>query len=96
MHGQYDRGATPGVCTPPLTKEPLGTSGELSAGPDHLRPEVPEERAELERMGYLAPRDAPDDVQDVGVMDDASWGADRPPIFEEADRSGIGLPPLFD
>lgn len=67
---KYDPGATPGIPTPPLTREPMGTSGELSAGPDHLRPEVPEERAELERMGYLPKREDVDELSDFGVMDD--------------------------
>ena len=84
MKGPYDEcGATPGVPKPPLTKEPLGTSGELSPGPDHLRPEVPEERAELERQGYLQSSDAPESPADMGIMDDSMWGSSPPPIFEE-------------
>lgn len=68
---EFDRGATPGIAKPPLTPEPMGTSGELSPGPDHLRPEIPEEREELERMGYLPPKDeAVDEISDFGVMDD--------------------------
>lgn len=71
MHEEWDyAGATPGVPdSPVLTPEPLGTTGQLSPGPDHLRPEVPEERRELKRMGYL-PDDKPDEIEDMGVMDD--------------------------
>jgi len=46
-------GATPGTRGPKLTRDPLGTEGELTAGPDELRPSVPAERRELEDMGYL-------------------------------------------
>lgn len=70
MQRDYDPGATPGVSMCPLTAEPLGTSGEMSAGPDHLRPEVPEERAELERMGYLPERKEPETLGGMGIMDD--------------------------
>lgn len=68
---EYDCGAMPGTSKPPLTKDPIGTSGELSPGPDHLRPEVPEERDELVRMGYLPEREeSPQTLADMGIMDD--------------------------
>jgi hypothetical protein len=46
-------GSTPGTRGPKLTRDPLGTEGELTAGPDELRPSVPQERRELEDMGFL-------------------------------------------
>lgn len=73
MHDE--RGATPGVLAPKLTRDPLGTSGELSPGPDHLRPEIPQERRELERRGYLPePAARGDSLDDYGVMDDGAGG----------------------
>lgn len=68
---ERDCGATPGISKPPLTPDPMGTSGELSPGPDHLRPEVPEEREQLIEMGYLSrEREKPDALSDMGIMDD--------------------------
>lgn len=77
-------GATPGIIEPHLTPEPLGTSGELSPGPDDLRPEIPAERAELERRGYLPkPADRGEEIDDFGVEP-----ATRPSFPDGAETDG--------
>lgn len=85
-------GAMPGIMASPLTREPIGTSGELSPGPDELRPEIPKERRELERMGYLPGEDVEeedvDELEDFRVMDDS-----RSPIAASGPPS---MRPLFE
>ena len=71
-------GATPGVLGPKLSPEPLGDSGFLSPGPDDLRPEIPEERAELVRRGYLRG----ESEEDKKPTDD-TVSNDMPPLFRD-------------
>jgi len=73
------RGSLPGVTPVKLSREPLGTPGELTPGPDNLNPEIPEHRRELESRGYL---DSPneedvDELEDFGIGDDSNWGESR-------------------
>lgn len=82
----------PGIAPAPLTKEPLGTQGELTPGPDELDPSIPEHHDELVTRGYLdADGDAVDDVDDVQGFegfDDAPapdidpWDPDQPLLPE--------------
>lgn len=65
MPGNY-----PGIAPAPLTKEPLGTQGEMTPGPDELDPSIPEQFDELVRRGYMdADGDVVDDVDDVRGFD---------------------------
>jgi hypothetical protein len=72
MHGDDRPGLQPGETAPRLTPHPLGSEGQLSPGPDDLRPSVPRERRQLERDGWLEPESDPDEdvdslVETVGV-----------------------------
>lgn len=91
-------GSMPGVPHVPLTREPIGTSGELSPGPDDLRPEIPQEREELERMGYVQSRENVDELEDFRVGNADEGPPAMRPLFEAAtDRDSV-IPegPIFD
>lgn len=83
MHGNY-----PGIAPVKLTRDPLGTQGELTPGPDELDPSVPEQRAELVDRGFM-PDDSAEETAESG------FGAvDEPdPLFETDIEPE--LPPLF-
>ena len=52
--------ATPGITPVKLTKEPLGTEGEMTPGPDDWNPfDDEQDRKEIEAMGF-----DPDKVMD--------------------------------
>ena len=44
--------AWPGVRSPNLSRDPLGTAGELTPGPDDLDPDKRRDREQLEAMGF--------------------------------------------
>jgi hypothetical protein len=67
-------GDWPGVAPIKLTKEPLGTEGELTPGPDELNPAIPEQRDELVRRGYLSIER--DEIGTVGGVTDAEIATD--------------------
>lgn len=59
-----------------LTPDPLGDEGQMSDGPDHLNPAVPEQREELIERGYLGADPDPEIVGDE-IGDD-----DSDPLFD--------------
>jgi len=88
-------GAWPGVRSPNLTREPLGTGGELTIGPDDLDPDRPRDREKLEEMGF--------DVVDYSEQDDEPVeGIDEETeadMMEGVDDWGLdwsSTEPLFD
>jgi hypothetical protein len=93
-HRDRGQGATPGVTPPPLTRHPLGTRGELTPGPDDLDPDVPEERRELERLGYNV--EPVDELADLGVMNDAFDDPEPARLFDAPPAVAAALPTLTD
>jgi len=81
-------GAWPGVRSPNLSRDPLGTAGELTIGPDELDPDKPRDREELQRQGFeVVDYDESDADQLEGVDD---WGLDWDavdPLFDYGPNS---------
>jgi hypothetical protein len=73
-------GFTPGIAPAPLTKEPLGTEGEMTPGPDSLNPNIPEDKDELVNRGYFeADEQLNADVADFGTVPSPE------PFFEQVE-----------
>lgn len=83
MSGDY-----PGVAPVKLTQEPLGTQGELTAGPNDLDPSIPEERDELVSRGFMSD-DPPEETAERGF----GPVGDPEPLFETDTEPE--LPPLL-
>lgn len=100
---------TPGITTPNLTAEPLGTEGELSEGPDHLNPHRSVQEKEAVERYKRKRREREDDqlwksgmdidtesVEWVASVENPVEGPD-PFAFDDIDRDTFDLPTLdFD
>jgi len=83
----------PGIAPAPLTKEPLGTQGELTPGPDELDPSVPEHYAELVERGYMDAEDHT--VDELGeVRGFAGFDDNDQPVIDPWDPDTRLLPEL--
>ncbi|WP_136689983.1 hypothetical protein [Halorhabdus amylolytica] len=86
-------GAWPGVRGPNLSKEPLGTAGELTPGPDHLDPDKPRDREELQRLGFeIVDYDESDSDRLEGVDDWPLGNNALDPFFGESDSDRENRP----
>lgn len=93
-------GNFPGIAPAPLTTEPLGTQGELTAGPDELDPSNPDDERELIERGYLEPVEESvetvegfDSFAEAPAPDFDPFRSDIDPEFRGSDAPE--LPPLF-
>lgn len=83
----------PGIAPAPLTKESLGTQGEMTPGPDNLDPSYPEDKRELVRRGYFTVEE--DEVNKVGGASDAEMPSESLfDPFSGGGGDGPRMPPL--
>lgn len=67
-----------GTCEVDLTETPVGRRGELTAGPDGLDPDVPDEREELQERGFPVPEKGGPEKPDMGHLFGAPPAIDEP------------------
>ena len=69
---------TPGITTPNLTLEPLGTEGELSEGPDHINPHRSVQEREIVEQYKRKRREREDSELWKSGLDEAQVEVDPP------------------